>query len=174
MPFSSQHICFEIHCLHCLCTNCNTARRVSRWWWYTPTKGNHITQDIQHSSENDRSAPEKATSCGTLLEMAGFWDNFTQRTELPLSCHETRKKQSCDSKKRKHLYSISKNGANPCAILLARLIRKVWRWYLNTVRSTEKGKMCALCTCGGREVGLNEFMYEIGLESVIPQGLERW
>lgn len=33
--------------------------------------------------------------------------------------------------------------------------------------------MCALCTSGGREVGLNEFMYEKGLESVIPQGLER-
>jgi len=91
-------------------------------------------------------------------------------TELPWD----QEKQSCDSKKRKHLYSISKNGANPRAILLARLIRKVWRWYLNTVRSTEKGKMCALCTCGGREVGLNEFMYEKGLESVIPQGLERW
>lgn len=172
MPFSSQHIYFEMHCLHCLYTNCDTARRVLRWWWHTPAKENHITQDIQHSSENDRSAPEKATSCGTLLEMVGFWDNFTQRIELPWD----QEKQSYDSKKRKHLCSISsKNETNlcaVCAILLARLITKVWRWYLNAVRSSGKGKMCTLCGWG--EVGLNEFMYEIALESAIPQGLERW
>lgn len=148
MPFSSQHIYFEIPCLHCLYTNCDTARRVSRCWWHTPTKGNHITQDIEHSSENDRSAPEKATSCGTLLETAGFWDNFTQRTELPWD----QEKQSYDSKKRKHLYSISKNGTNPsaaCATLLARLTTRPWRWYLNTVRSAGKGKMCVWMGRGG-------------------------
>lgn len=33
--------------------------------------------------------------------------------------------------------------------------------------------MCTLCMCGWGEVGLSEFMYEIGLESAIPQGVSR-